>query len=64
MEGCAQGGGSPFIVDFPPELVRPGARAFGFPVAWIDRTGAPLERLGAPPSLGATDLSALTRELA
>lgn len=41
-----------------------GARAFGFPVAWINRTGAPLERLGAPPSLVATDLSALTRELA
>jgi len=37
-----------------------GARSFGLPVAWINRTGAPLERLGNPPSLVVPDLTALT----
>ena len=36
-----------------------GARAFGLPVAWVNRAGAPLERLGTPPSLVVTDLAAL-----
>ncbi len=36
-----------------------GARAFGMPVAWINRGGAPLERLGTPPSLVVPDLGAL-----
>jgi 2-haloacid dehalogenase len=41
-----------------------GARAFGFPVAWVNRTGAPLERLGVEPSLVVTDLAPLAAELA
>jgi 2-haloacid dehalogenase len=36
-----------------------GARSFGLPVAWVNRTGAPLERLGTPPSLVVPDLAAL-----
>jgi 2-haloacid dehalogenase len=36
-----------------------GARAFGLPVAWVNRTGAPLERLGAPPTVIVPDLAAL-----
>jgi len=36
-----------------------GARAFGMPVAWVNRGGAPLERLGTPPTLVVPDLSAL-----
>jgi 2-haloacid dehalogenase len=36
-----------------------GARAFGLPVAWVNRAGAPLERLGTPPNLVVPDLSAL-----
>jgi 2-haloacid dehalogenase len=36
-----------------------GARAFGLPVAWVNRTGAPLERLGAPPTVVVPDLAAL-----
>jgi 2-haloacid dehalogenase len=36
-----------------------GARAFGLPVAWINRGGAPLERLGTPPNLIVPDLGAL-----
>jgi 2-haloacid dehalogenase len=34
-----------------------GARAFGLQVAWVNRTGAPLERLGAPPDLVVADLA-------
>src|SRR5437588_4025318 len=41
-----------------------GARSFGLPVAWVNRTGAPLERLGAPPSLVVPDLSALAEAIA
>jgi 2-haloacid dehalogenase len=37
-----------------------GARAFGYRVAWINRSGAPTERLGFPPDLTIADLSALT----
>jgi 2-haloacid dehalogenase len=37
-----------------------GARAFGYRVAWVNRTGAPTERLGFPPDLTIPDLSALT----
>ena len=36
-----------------------GARAFGLRVAWVNRTGAPLERLGAPPDLVVADLDRL-----
>jgi 2-haloacid dehalogenase len=36
-----------------------GARSFGLPVAWVNRAGAPLERLGAPPDLVVPDLAAL-----
>ena len=36
-----------------------GARAFGLPVAWINRGGAPLERLGTPPNLIVPELRAL-----
>jgi 2-haloacid dehalogenase len=36
-----------------------GARSFGFPVAWINRAGGPLERLGTPPNLVVPDLAAL-----
>jgi 2-haloacid dehalogenase len=36
-----------------------GARAFGMPVAWVNRGGAPLERLGTPPNLIVADLNAL-----
>jgi 2-haloacid dehalogenase len=37
-----------------------GARAFGYRVAWVNRAGAPTERLGFPPDLTMPDLSALT----
>ena len=36
-----------------------GARSFGLPVAWVNRAGAPLERLGTPPNLVVPDLTAL-----
>ena len=36
-----------------------GARAFGLPVAWLNRTGAPPERLGVSPDVTLPDLSAL-----
>jgi 2-haloacid dehalogenase len=36
-----------------------GARAFGLPVAWVNRTGAPAERLGFSPDVVVPDLSAL-----
>jgi 2-haloacid dehalogenase len=36
-----------------------GARAFGMPVAWINRRGAPLERLGTPPNFVVPDLDGL-----
>lgn len=37
-----------------------GARTFGFPVAWVNRTGAPFDRLGAAPDLVVADLGALS----
>jgi 2-haloacid dehalogenase len=37
-----------------------GARAFGYRVAWVNRAGAPTERLGFPPDLMVPDLTALT----
>jgi len=36
-----------------------GARAFGLPVGWVNRTAAPLERLGFAPDIVLADLSAL-----
>jgi 2-haloacid dehalogenase len=36
-----------------------GARAFGLPVGWVNRTGAPVERLGFSPDMILPDLSAL-----
>jgi 2-haloacid dehalogenase len=36
-----------------------GARAFGLPVAWVNRTGVPVERLGLSPNMILSDLSAL-----
>jgi 2-haloacid dehalogenase len=40
-----------------------GARSFGLPVAWVNRAGAPLERLGAPPDLVVADLAELAAHL-
>ena len=40
-----------------------GARAFGLPVAWVNRTAAPLERLGAPPDLMVANLAQLAVEI-
>jgi 2-haloacid dehalogenase len=40
-----------------------GARSFGLPVAWVNRAGAPLERLGAPPSLVVADLAELAAQV-
>lgn len=40
-----------------------GARTFGFPVAWVNRAGAPVEQLGVSPDLIVSDLAALAREL-
>jgi len=37
-----------------------GAKAFGLPVAWVNRTAAPRERLGAPPDLVVGDLAVLS----
>jgi 2-haloacid dehalogenase len=36
-----------------------GAKAFGLPVAWINRAGAPQDRLGCTPDLMAADLAGL-----
>ena len=41
-----------------------GARSFGLPVAWVNRTGAPLERLGAPPDLVVANLTELAGAVA
>ena len=40
-----------------------GAKSFGLPVAWVNRTGAPLERLGAPPDLVVANLAQLAAGL-
>jgi 2-haloacid dehalogenase len=36
-----------------------GAKWFGYPTAWVNRTGAPAEALGAPPDAELADLSSL-----
>jgi 2-haloacid dehalogenase len=36
-----------------------GARSFGLPVAWVNRAGAPMERLGVTPDLVVADLADL-----
>ncbi len=41
-----------------------GARAFGFPVAWVNRAGLPFERLGATPNLIVADLAELAEAFA
>jgi 2-haloacid dehalogenase len=40
-----------------------GAKAFGFPVAWVNRAGAPREELGVTPDLEVPDLGGLARAL-
>jgi len=40
-----------------------GAKAFGFQVVWVNRTGAPIEELGLEPDLEVPDLAALARAL-
>ncbi len=40
-----------------------GAGAFGLPVCWVNRTGAPVERLGFAPDAVLPDLSALPQLL-
>jgi len=40
-----------------------GAKAFGFPVAWVNRAGAPREELGVTPDLEVPDLGALARAI-
>jgi 2-haloacid dehalogenase len=40
-----------------------GARAFGLPVAWVNRAGAPPERLGDGPDFIASDLAAVARQV-
>jgi 2-haloacid dehalogenase len=41
-----------------------GARAFGFPVAWVNRARAPAEQLGHPPTMVVGDLAELADEIA
>jgi 2-haloacid dehalogenase len=41
-----------------------GAKTFGFTVAWVNRAGAPFERLGVTPDLVVTDLAALAEAVA
>jgi 2-haloacid dehalogenase len=41
-----------------------GARTFGLPVAWVNRLGAPFERLGVTPNLEVGDLAELAEALA
>lgn len=36
-----------------------GAKSFGLPVAWVNRAGAPVERLGVAPDLVVADLAEL-----
>ncbi len=40
-----------------------GARAYGFPVIWVNRGQAPLDRLGLTPDLEVRDLEELARAL-
>jgi 2-haloacid dehalogenase len=41
-----------------------GARTFGFRVAWVNRMGLPLERLGVTPDLIVADLAAVAEAVA
>ena len=41
-----------------------GARAFGLPVAWVNRAGVPFERLGVTPDLVVADLAELAEAVA
>jgi 2-haloacid dehalogenase len=41
-----------------------GAKTFGFTVAWVNRAGAPFERLGVTPDLVVSDLAALAEAVA
>jgi 2-haloacid dehalogenase len=41
-----------------------GARAFGLPVAWVNRAGVPMERLGVTPDLVVSDLDELAGAVA
>ena len=60
-------GGGPLRLSPPGELLfissngwdAAGARAFGLPVAWVNRTRAPVERLGVSPDVILADLSTL-----
>ncbi len=40
-----------------------GAKAYGFPVVWVNRARAPLEELGLVPDLEVADLEGLARSL-
>jgi 2-haloacid dehalogenase len=40
-----------------------GARAYGFPVAWVNRSGAPAEQLGHPPTLTVDNLAELADQI-
>ena len=40
-----------------------GAKAYGFPVVWVNRLRAPLEELGLTPDLEVSDLDGLARAL-
>lgn len=40
-----------------------GAKAFGFQVCWVNRTGAPLDSLGPKPNLTVTDFDELSAAL-
>ncbi len=40
-----------------------GARAYGFPVVWVNRLRAPLDELGLTPDLEVSDLEGLARAL-
>jgi 2-haloacid dehalogenase len=40
-----------------------GARAYGFPVVWVNRLRAPLDELGVTPDLEVSDLDGLARAL-
>jgi FMN phosphatase YigB (HAD superfamily) len=40
-----------------------GAKAFGFPVVWVNRQRAPLDELGLAPDLEVADLAELARAL-
>ena len=40
-----------------------GAKAYGFPVVWVNRLGAPLEEPGVTPDLEVANLAELARAL-